>query len=446
MYVCGPTVYGAPHAGHGRSTLVYDVVRRYLEWTGTEVVHVSNVTDIDDKIINRASEEARPWAEVAEENEELWWLSMDRLGVARPHETPHATGYLPAMVELIGELARDGAAYAIDDGVYLSVAAVPGYGLLAQQPLESLRAGARVEVVAGKRSPLDFALWKRAKPGEPSWSSPWGEGRPGWHTECVVMSLALLGEGFELHGGGEDLKFPHHENERAQAVALGRSFAAHWMHHAMVELEGEKMARSVGNVLSLGELLESTDPRAYRLLVLQAHYRAPMDVGPSGLAAATQALERLDSLARRIDEIERAQSCGADAAREPRGDPAPAPSEDLVSSFRERVDDDLDTPRALALVFDAIRGANALLDNGDVVAGLARGRAALECARGLGLSPAGDRGISTHASELAHKRDEARAVRDWAQADSLRDQLVRMGYRVEDTPGGTRLYRTGVSL
>ena len=248
LYVCGPTVYGPPHIGHGRLTLVYDVLRRYLESMGTVVRHVSNVTDIDDKIINRANDEGRPWRDIAAECEEAWWSSMDRMGLAKPHETPHATDFVPEMVELIAELADKGAAYELDDGVYLSVAEVPSYGLLAQQSLDSLRAGARVEVVAGKRTPMDFVLWKKVKPGEPSWPSPWGAGRPGWHTECVVMSLSLLGEGFELHGGGTDLKFPHHENERAQAVALGRQFAAHWMHTGMVEVGGEKMAKSVGNV------------------------------------------------------------------------------------------------------------------------------------------------------------------------------------------------------
>ncbi|MGH9300107.1 MAG: cysteine--tRNA ligase, partial [Acidimicrobiales bacterium] len=278
LYVCGPTVYGPPHSGHGRFTLVYDVLRKYLESTGVKVRHVSNVTDIDDKIIGLANAEGRRWDELAADCEEAWWQSMDRMGVARPHETPHATDFVGQMIDLIAELVARGAAYMISDGVYLSVAEVPGYGLLAQQPLESLRAGARVEVDAEKRSPMDFALWKLAKPGEPSWESPWGAGRPGWHTECVVMSLSLLGEGFELHGGGDDLKFPHHENERAQAVALGKTFARHWMHNGMVEVSGRKMSKSLGNFTTLAELLSTVDGRAYRLLVMQAHYRAPMEV------------------------------------------------------------------------------------------------------------------------------------------------------------------------
>lgn len=434
LYVCGPTVYGPPHIGHGRLTLVYDVLRRYIESMGTVVRHVSNVTDIDDKIINRANDEGRPWRDIAAECEEAWWSSMDRMGLAKPHETPHATDFVPEMVELIAELADKGAAYELDDGVYLSVAEVPSYGLLAQQSLDSLRAGARVEVVAGKRTPMDFVLWKKVKPGEPSWPSPWGAGRPGWHTECVVMSLSLLGEGFELHGGGTDLKFPHHENERAQAVALGRQFAAHWMHTGMVEVGGEKMAKSVGNVTDLAELLDSADPRAYRLLVLQAHYRAPMEVNPAQLEAAGQALERLDSLARRIDEVV--------ASRDESGvvEPVPPSGAALTAAFRERMDDDLDTPRAMALVFEAVRAANASLASGDVSAGLANGRAALECAAALGIRATTGRIISERALILAGERDRARSARDWAAADRIRDELVAMGYRVEDTQGGTRLY------
>jgi cysteinyl-tRNA synthetase len=430
LYVCGPTVYGAPHIGHGRFTLVYDVLRRYLESTGVQVRHVSNVTDIDDKIINRANAEGRPWRDVAEECEQEWWAAMDRMGVAKPHEVPHATAFVAEMVDLITELVGKGAAYEIDDGVYLSVAGVPGYGLLAQQSLESLRSGARIEVAAGKRSPMDFVLWKKAKPGEPSWPSPFGAGRPGWHTECVVMSLALLGEGFELHGGGTDLKFPHHENERAQAVALGRQFAAHWMHNGMVEVGGEKMAKSVGNVTNLGDLVESVDPRAYRLLVLQAHYRAPIEVSPVQLAAAGQALERFDSLARRIDE----------AAVAITGTPAPVAGE-LTAAFRERMDDDLDTPRAMALVFDAVRSANALLADGDAAGAAARGREALECAAAVGLLAATGGGVSERANLLARQRDEARAARDFDAADRLRDELVGLGYRVEDMSSGTRIYR-----
>ncbi|MGH9066830.1 MAG: cysteine--tRNA ligase, partial [Acidimicrobiales bacterium] len=360
MYVCGPTVYDVPHIGHGRLTLVFDVLRRYAEWSGLAVTHVSNVTDIDDKIIARAAEEARPAAEVASEQEAAWWGAMDALGVARPTAAPHATAYVEAMVGAVAALVGSGAAYPAPDGVYLEVARVPGYGLLALQPLESLRAGARVEAAGAKRSPLDFALWKAAKPGEPSWPSPWGDGRPGWHTECGVMALDLLGEGFDVHAGGQDLRFPHHENERAQAVALSRPFARHWVHCGMVESGGEKMSKSLGNFTSLPDLLARTDPRAYRLLVLQSHYRKPMEVTPGTLADAARGLGRLDALARRFDGAARA----ARAARAPvqldGGEIAAVPPDpDALSRFVAAMEDDLDTPAAIGLTFELVRRANA---------------------------------------------------------------------------------------
>jgi cysteinyl-tRNA synthetase len=300
MYVCGPTVYDLPHIGHGRYNLVFDVLRRYLLFSGLAVRYVSNVTDIDDKIIKRAGEQGRSEPEVAAEFEARWWEAMDALGVRRPDEAPHATAYIDHMVDLVADLLRRGVAYETSDGVYLSVDEVDGYGLLARQSLDSLRAGARVEENEEKRSPLDFALWKKAKEGEPAWEAPWGAGRPGWHTECVVMSLDLLGDGFDLHGGGQDLAFPHHENERAQAVAEGRPFARHWVHNGWVEVEGTKMSKSLGNFTSLTDMLARSDARAYRLLVLRAHYRSPIEVTADTVSDAEKALERLDAMARRF--------------------------------------------------------------------------------------------------------------------------------------------------
>ncbi|HEX6418548.1 MAG TPA: cysteine--tRNA ligase, partial [Acidimicrobiales bacterium] len=304
MYVCGPTVYGPPHLGHGRFSLVFDVLRRYLEWSGLDVTYVSNVTDIDDKIIRRAQDEDRDWRDIAHRCEGVWYRAMDGLGVRRPDHEPHATAYVEQMVALIERLVARGAAYETSDGVYFLAETVDDYGLLARQPLESLKAGARVEGTDEKRSPVDFALWKKAKPGEPHWPSPWGEGRPGWHTECVVMALDLLGEDFDLHGGGQDLAFPHHENERAQASADGRRFARTWVHNGFVEVEGTKMSKSLGNVTNLVDLVEQYDGRAYRLLVLQSHYRSPIDVTDASLRNAQGGLERLDAFARRVATVE----------------------------------------------------------------------------------------------------------------------------------------------
>ncbi len=429
MYVCGPTVYGPPHLGHGRFSLVFDILRRYLTWCGERVVYVSNITDIDDKIIDRAAAEGRPWTEVVEEFESVWWDAMDAIGVLRPDHDPHATAYVDRMVSLIANLIADDRAYLTDDGVYLSVGDVDGYGLLAHQSLEDLIAGGGDREVVGssqKRHPADFALWKVVKPGEPSWPAPWGDGRPGWHTECVVMSLDLLGEGFDLHGGGLDLAFPHHENERAQAVASGQDFAHHWMHNGFVEVAGEKMSKSLGNFTTLTELVERHDPRAYRLLVLQAHYRSPVEVTVETIAQAEAALGRLDAFARRTATL-----------------PDAEPDAGALDRFRACMDEDLDTPGALAGVFALVTEVNRLLDAEDPTAAAplaAAARSALD-AVGLDLRDASAELVDDDALALARARDEARAARDFAAADLIRDQLVAEGWVVEDTPDGTVLRR-----
>jgi cysteinyl-tRNA synthetase len=340
------------------------------------------------------------------------------------------------MVALIAELIAQGAAYETSDGVYLSVERVDGYGLLAHQSLDSLRAGARVEVGEEKRSPLDFVLWKKAKPGEPTWDSPWGPGRPGWHTECVVMSLELLGDGFDLHGGGLDLAFPHHENERAQAVAWGRPFARHWVHNGFVMVGADKMSKSLGNFTTLTDLLARADGRAYRLLVLRAHYRSPMDVDATTMSDANESLGRLDALARRF-ELD-------PALADVREDEAPARGVDAAAleAFVERMDDDLDTPGAVAGIFDLVRRANSAADGGDMVTGrtLAVSVAVLAGAMGLKLAGPGE-AADEQTAELVRQRDQARAQRDWATADELRAALESRGWVVEDTAGGTRLHR-----
>ena len=419
LYVCGPTVYADPHVGHGRFALVWDVLCRYARWSGLSVRYVSNVTDIDDKIIARAKAEGTDAAAVAGRSEAVWWDCMDRLGVGRPDETPHATAYVAAMVELIDGLVDGGHAYVGGDGVYFAASTVGDYGLLAPGPLEGLQAGARVEVgeEAGKRSPLDFALWKLAKPGEPSWGSPWGPGRPGWHTECVVMSLDLLGEDFDLHGGGIDLAFPHHENERAQAEAAGRAFARRWVHSGHVVADGgEKMSKSLGNTMSLPELLDVHDSRAYRLLALQSHYRRSMTVSPATLEAAGRAVEGLDAF-------------GRDFA----GSRGVQPYTVVRARFAERMDDDLDTPGAVAVLFEAMRSARSSGDTAVAAAVIDAWE------KGLGMRLAGEAQVPAAASAKAAERDAARLRKDWSRADALRAELVADGWVVEDTPGGTKL-------
>jgi len=431
LYVCGPTVYDLPHIGHGRSILTYDILRRFLEWSGIRVRHVSNVTDIDDKIIERANALGEDAAEVARRYEAEWWAASDRLGALRPTEAPRATTFVERMIEVITELCERGVAYETSDGVYMAVEAVEGYGLLAQQDLRQLRTTERVDEgrLEEKRSPLDFVLWKLAKPGEPTWDSPWGAGRPGWHTECVAMSLDLLGDAFDLHTGGLDLKFPHHENERAHAVALGRRFACHWMHHAfVVDQSGEKMSKSLGNFTSLTDLLERVDHRAYRLLLLQAHYRSPVLVGTGSITAAEASLRTLDGLARRA--LETGLDPGAPLDR--------AAMEPWVAAM----EDDLNTVKAMALVFDWVREANAAIDAGQAEEATRLSRLVSEATGAVGLDLVGTaEEVDPVSLDLAARRDAAREARDWDAADRLRKELVSRGWTVEDTPQGTRLRR-----
>ena len=484
LYVCGPTVYDHPHLGHARSALTYDVLRRYLEWRGLEVRHVANVTDIDDNIINRAREEGRTESDVAVEWEAVYIDAMSALDVLDPHERPRATEWVEEMVAFIARIMDAGAAYATPTGLYLRVRDVGGYGDLVHRSLDDLRAsaGARVEVDEAKEDPLDFALWKAAKPDEPSWPSPWGPGRPGWHIECVAMSLGILGDDFDIHGGGNDLVFPHHTNERAEALAVGRTFARHWVHNAMLNIEGTKMAKSLGNYRTVAELLDehSLNGRAFRLLVLQTHYRKTMEVNAELMASARAAVRRLDALARRA-AAHGALGDGPEfpqAASKQRDDPATEPDEpsgaaeaerdesaaleawklaideavepfgpkrvaaNLERRFKDAMDHDLSTPLAVGVIFDTLRRANAALDEGSAE-GPVLARKVIEWAGALGLQtgttaqPDGDAAIE----DLVARRQAAREAKDWATADSLREELSALGVAVEDTPAGPIWHR-----
>jgi cysteinyl-tRNA synthetase len=421
-------VYGPPHLGHGRATLVYDILRRYLEWSGLEVRLVSNITDIDDKIIDRANREGRPWEEITHKCEDVWFKAMGKLNVQRPTDVPHATDYVESMVNMIGELISRDNAYVTEDGVYLNVLNVPDYGLLAHQSLDDMLSGGGDREVFGagnKKNPADFALWKFSKPGEPAWSSPWGDGRPGWHSECVVMSLDILGEGFDLHCGGMDLKFPHHENERAQAVALGKTFANHWMHNGfVVDTEGEKMSKSLGNVANLLDLLDHYDPRAYRLVLLQTHYRGPVRIGQDNIDASVNALAGLDSFAARTAAV----ALGA------------TPDSEVIAKFREFMDNDLDTSSSVALLFETVRRANAALDANEAsAASLSAAVNEICLAFGLELKQASE--IPSEIADKAAALDAARAAKDFATADALRTELTAAGWIVETNKAGTTVRR-----
>jgi cysteinyl-tRNA synthetase len=408
--------------------LVYDILRRYLEWSGLEVRLVSNITDIDDKIIDRANREGRPWEEITHKCEDVWFKAMGKLNVQRPTDVPHATDYVESMVNMIGELISRDNAYVTEDGVYLNVLNVPDYGLLAHQSLDDMLSGGGDREVFGagnKKNPADFALWKFSKPGEPAWSSPWGDGRPGWHSECVVMSLDILGEGFDLHCGGMDLKFPHHENERAQAVALGKTFANHWMHNGfVVDTEGEKMSKSLGNVANLLDLLDHYDPRAYRLVLLQTHYRGPVRIGQDNIDASVNALAGLDSFAARTAAV----ALGA------------TPDSEVIAKFREFMDNDLDTSSSVALLFETVRRANAALDANEAsAASLSAAVNEICLAFGLELKQASE--IPSEIADKAAGLDAARAAKDFATADALRTELTAAGWIVETNKAGTTVRR-----
>ena len=434
LYACGPTVYDHPHLGHARQAMTYDIVRRYLEWTGLEVHHVANVTDIDDNIINRATREGSTEPEIAAEWKAVYDAAIfDALGILRPQDRPHATEYVDEMVAFIETLVDNGSAYVTDSGVYLRVHSVDDYGGLVHRSIDDLRegAGARVEVDEDKEDPLDFALWKAAKAGEPTWPSPWGPGRPGWHIECVAMSLGVLGDGFDLHGGGTDLIFPHHTNERAEAIAAGREFARHWMHNAMLNIGGEKMSKSLGNFTIVQDLLDEhpLNARALRLLLLQTHYRKTMEINADVMDQARGGVERLDAMARK------AGAAGVDPVGAPLDD-------DAVRAFRDAMDDDLGTPEAVATIFETVRRANAALDDGDdSAASLVATVVDLTGALGLTIGAATTGADDAEIDALVAARTAAREAKDFAEADRLRDELAARSILVEDTPTGPVWHR-----
>jgi cysteinyl-tRNA synthetase len=430
MYVCGMTVYDHPHIGNARAMIAFDVVQRWLRARGYDVTYVRNVTDIDDKIIRRAAESGEAPAALAERFRRVMDDDFAALGIQKPDAEPRATQHVDAMQALIGALERRGLAYQAADGdVCFQVRKFPGYGRLSGKSLDELRAGERVEVDAAKRDPLDFVLWKRAKTGEPSWPSPWGEGRPGWHIECSAMSMKLLGEHFDIHGGGQDLQFPHHENEIAQsegALADGRPFVRYWMHNAFVRMDEEKMSKSLGNVVTVPEALARHDGEVLRFFFARAHYRSPLSYTERNVADARQALATLYTALK---------TAPAEAA-------APDWTEPHGGRFRAAMDDDFNTPEAIAVLFDLAtevnRGRDALLARqlralGGVLGLLQRAAAAF-----LQGAPASEAGLSgAEIERLIAARNAARTARDYAESDRIRRQLADAGIVLEDSSKGT---------
>jgi cysteinyl-tRNA synthetase len=463
MYVCGITAYDFCHIGHARSAIVFDMLYRYLRYRGFEVIYVRNFTDVDDKIIRRAAEEGCGTEEIATRYMRAFYEDMDRLGVARPTHEPRATEFIPEMVELVETLLEKGYAYQADGNVYFAVEKFPGYGKLSKRNLEDMMAGARVEVDANKRQPLDFALWKASKPGEPAWPSPWGQGRPGWHIECSVMSTSYLGTGFDIHGGGKDLIFPHHENEIAQSeAAYGNTFTRYWIHNGFVNVDKEKMSKSLGNFFTIRQVLERFQPEVLRLFLLSSHYRSPVDFSEESMLEAERRLERF------YQTIEQVGRRGADRrAEEPAASGSTAELAELrlridefPARFREEMDNDFNTAAALGHLFELTRAVNRFQDGlgrrpdpeeGELLARAVRGLR--ECAGVLGLlqdDPAaffqeqrrlrlqGAEDVDTAEVErLVAERAEARRRKDWARADEIRDTLAQISIVVEDRADGT---------
>ena len=465
MYVCGPTVYDQIHIGNARTFLSFDVIRRYLMYKGYEVTFAQNLTDVDDKIINRANEEGRTAAEVAEEYSNAFIEQMHRFGILDPDIRPRATREIEAMQEMICRLIDKGHAYVADNGdVYFSVRSDDSYGILSGRDLDQLRAGERVEVNDDKRDPFDFALWKAAKPGEPSWPSPWGEGRPGWHTECCAMIHRYLGTPIDIHGGGQDLVFPHHENETAQAVcAWDHLLANYWMHTGMLRVNGDKMSKSLGNFFTLKEILDKYPADAVRLLMLQTHYRSALDFQTDQLDGAVGTLDRLRTCVKNLrwaanNAVEDGNLTDADRAL------AKASSE-AQAEFVRQMDDDFNTAGGLAAIFELVTAANKYLSEaGETIASSVTLRAAdtiTELAEVLGVElEEAQSALPAELVDLARERacyegsdpeeaaevllaarQEARKAKDWGTADAIRDGITALGLVVEDTAAGARLSR-----
>ena len=444
IYLCGITVYGEPHVGNLRNVVVFDVLRRHLAASGYDVLYVRNYTDVDDKIINAAGHDPLQAFVVAERWTRVYDEITAALGVQPPDIAPRASGHIPEMLALIASLVDAGIAYQAGGDVYFAVGKWPEYGRLSGRDLAELQAGARVEVNPDKRDPLDFALWKGAKPGEPAWDSPWGPGRPGWHIECSAMAGKYLGCAFDIHGGGEDLIFPHHENEIAQSeAATGEPFARYWLHNAFLELKGEKMAKSVGNVVSPRELLARHRGVVLRYALLGAHYRSPLEFSEEVLADAAASYDRLATFATNT-----ARALGDQGGSGTGGAAGPAGPSGWRDRFEAALDDDLNVPAALAVLFDLVAESNPLiakLEHGDTaVAGDLRDRFAtfLALTARLGFTPLDDlpdpAAFRPVLALLLDLRERARAARDFAVADAIRDRLAHAGIRVEDRPGGPR--------
>ncbi|MES0371153.1 MAG: cysteine--tRNA ligase [Mariprofundaceae bacterium] len=439
MYVCGVTVYDHCHVGHARVMVVFDVIYRWMTQLGYDVNYVRNFTDVDDKIIKRANEAGVDPKALTDEMIDAFHQDMDALNCLRPTHEPRVTMHMDEMIQMITQLVEKGFAYVSTSGdVLYSVRKFDGYGQLSGKNIDDLESGSRVEVDSSKRDPLDFVLWKQAKPGEPAWESPWGEGRPGWHIECSAMSCAHLGETFDIHGGGMDLKFPHHENEIAQArAANGGGFARYWLHNGFVNINEEKMSKSLGNFFTICEVLNRYDPEVLRMFILGTHYRSPLDFSDSALDVAKAGLDRLYETKRRLLQ----------------SDFEPESSEVVFpESFGDAMDDDFNTPEALAELFQVCKEVNRNLDSGESVSRQVAELTAMTSLLGIMQKDAdawfhggarSDDIDTAWVEALIVERNEARKGRDFARSDEIRDELAGKGIVLEDGADGTTWKKAG---
>ncbi|HET6513826.1 MAG TPA: cysteine--tRNA ligase [Thermodesulfovibrionales bacterium] len=454
MYACGVTVYDLCHIGHARSAIVFDVIRRYLLFKGLEVKYIRNFTDIDDKIINRAKQEGITWDAVAKKYTEEYYRDMDRLGVGRADVEPKATEHIPEIIEIVKGLVDKGYAYAVDGDIYFEVRKFPDYGKLSKRDIDDMLAGARVEVDERKKNPMDFALWKSSKEGEPSWESPWGPGRPGWHIECTAMSMKHIGGSFDIHGGGADLIFPHHENELAQSEAYtGKPFVKYWIHNGFITIDREKMSKSLGNFFTIREILDKFDPEVVRFFLLSTHYRSPIEFSDESLREAEASIDRYYTTVIRIDDFLKDVSDKSKACAEEKS------LEETVAAFLEKfqtaMDDDFNTALALGHIFELLREVNRYLDarpSGPKAKELLLKTKDLLYRTGNVLSIFTRRPDEwydalmetkkipyekTAILEKIRQRQEARDRKDWAAADAIRKELEAKGIILEDKKDGT---------
>jgi cysteinyl-tRNA synthetase len=462
MYICGMTVYSDAHIGHARTYLAFDVIRRYFEYKGYKVTYVQNITDVDDKIITAANNEGIDALEYSKRFTDRCLGDLDTLGIRRADLYPKASETIPDMIKMTESIIKRGYGYEADGDVYFSVEKFDDYGKLSGQNIEEMKVGARIEPGEKKQSPLDFALWKAAKPGEPAWDSPWGKGRPGWHIECSSMSAKYLGLPFDIHGGGMDLRFPHHENEIAQAeAATGKQFAKYWMHIGLLTVDGEKMSKSLGNIVNIRELLKTWDAEVIRTFFAQAHYRSPPDFSEKTLKDVEKSLERIHRLKEKLESLSSDASKVDEKTLIPEEKNYKKNINDFIEQFEKAMDDDFNTPKAFAVIFEFVNKSNRFLENNPNPNGelckYALGKLlALGDILTLFQEKKGDGDkikelqslVSKHAKgfestdskeilkKLLEEREEARKNKDWQKADQIRNDLEEIGFEIQDTDKG----------